>query len=96
MKFHIFASVTFLYVSKTKSISSRERLLCGKWSETAEAQQVPGKKEAACPVKWDMPPLSVYREFAWNLSSIPVQSQWVCHLVPKRSACELMSAASSK
>lgn len=61
MKFHIFASVTFLYVSKTKSISSRERLLCGKWSETAEAQQVPGKKEAACPVKWDMPPLSVYR-----------------------------------
>lgn len=51
MKFHIFASVTFLYVSKTKSISSRERLLCGKWSETAEAQQVPGKKEAACPVK---------------------------------------------
>lgn len=61
MNFHIFASVTFLYVSKTKSISSRERLLCGKWSETAEAQQVPGKKEAACPVKWDMPPLSVYR-----------------------------------
>ena len=61
MKFHIFASVTFLYVSKTKSISSRERLLCGKWSETAEAQQVPGKKEAACPVKWDMPPLSVCR-----------------------------------
>ena len=60
MKFHIFASVTFLYVNKTKS-SSRERLLCGKWSEADAAQEVPGKKEAACPVKWDMPPLSVYR-----------------------------------
>lgn len=75
MKFHIFASVTFLYVSKTKSISSRERLLCGKWSEADAAQEVPGKKEAACPVKWDMPPLSVYRGLAWNLSSIPVQPQ---------------------
>lgn len=96
MKFHIFASVTFLYVSKTKSISSRERLLCGKWSETAEAQQVPGKKEAACPVKWDMPPLSVCRGLRGTRLQFLFSPQWVCHLVPKRSACELMSAASSK
>ena len=96
MKFHIFASVTFLYVNKTKSISSRERDYSVENEERLPQHNRYQKIESGMSCQVGHAAIVCIQGLAWNSSSIPVQPQWVCHLVPKRSACELMSAASSK